>query len=131
MSRAPTEPQGWVLYDGGCGVCTTWVPFWAPTLARAGLSIAPLQEPWVVERAALSPEALLSDIRLLLRNGGQVVGADVYRYVMRRLWWAYPLYVLTVVPGLRWVFNRAYRVFANNRMHISSACGLRPPQRNA
>jgi len=42
--------HGWVLYDAGCGVCARWVPFWAPTLRRLDLEIAPLQAPWVAAR---------------------------------------------------------------------------------
>jgi len=122
-----TEPEGWVLYDASCGVCARWVPCWAPTLARHGLAVAPLQAPWVAERLALSPDAALRDIRLLLRNGRQLTGADVYRHVMRRLWWTYPLYLLTVAPGLRRLFDGAYRAFADHRLRISAACGLRPP----
>ena|SRR2546425_12378338 len=76
-------PRGWVLYDGGCGVCARWVPCWARTLAGLGLGIAALQEPWVRARLELAPDALLSDIRLLLADGTQLAGADVYRYVMR------------------------------------------------
>jgi uncharacterized protein YqjF (DUF2071 family)/predicted DCC family thiol-disulfide oxidoreductase YuxK len=122
------EPEGWVLYDASCGVCARWVPFWGPTLARVGLATAPLQARWVTERLRLSSDAVLTDIRLLLRDDRQLQGADVYRYVMRRLWWAYPLYLLTVAPGLRWLFDRAYRVFADHRFGISAACGLRPPE---
>jgi uncharacterized protein YqjF (DUF2071 family)/predicted DCC family thiol-disulfide oxidoreductase YuxK len=121
------EPEGWVLYDGACGVCARWVPFWTPTLAGLGLAVAPLQASWVRERLALSPDAALRDIRLLLRDGRQVQGADVYRYVMRRLWWAYPLYMLTIAPGLGRLFDRAYRAFADHRHRISAACRLRPP----
>jgi uncharacterized protein len=126
-----TEPAGWVLYDASCGVCARWVPFWAPTLARLGLAVAPLQASWVSARLALSPDAALTDIRLLLRDGRQLQGADVYRYVMRRLWWAYPVYVLAAAPGLRRLFDRAYRTFADHRIRISAACGLRPPEENA
>jgi hypothetical protein len=125
------EPEGWVLYDGGCGVCTRWVPFWAPTLARLGLDIAPLEAPWVAPRLGVPPEALTADIRLLFRDGRQLAGADVYRYVTRRLGWAYPLYVLAVAPGSRRVFESAYRAFANNRLGISASCGLRPVPRSA
>lgn len=131
MDRNTAEPEGWVLYDGSCGVCARWVPFWAPMLGRLGLAVASLQAPWVVERLALSSDVALRDIWLLLRDGRQLQGADVYRYVMRRLWWAYPLYVLAVAPGLRRLFDRAYRTFADHRMRISAACGLRPPDERA
>jgi uncharacterized protein YqjF (DUF2071 family)/predicted DCC family thiol-disulfide oxidoreductase YuxK len=130
-TRDAVEPEGWVLYDGGCGVCTQWVPFWAPTLARLGLDIAPLEEPWVASRLHIPPEKLTADIRLLFRDGRQLAGADVYRYVMRRLWWAYPLYLLAVAPGSCRLFEAAYRAFANNRLGISASCGLRPVRRPA
>ena len=109
------SPEGWVLYDETCGVCSRWVPFWAPTLARLGLTVTPQQAPWVVSRLGLSPNAVLRDILLLFNDGRQIAGADVYRYVMRNIWWAYPLYVLSITPGLRQLFDLGYRVFADNR----------------
>lgn len=69
-------PRGWVVYDGDCGLCAKWVPFWAPTL--------------------------------------------------RRIWWARPFAVLASAPGLRSVFNAAYRTFAKHRLRFSAACGLEP-----
>ncbi len=123
-----TEPEGCVLYDASCGVCSRWALFWAPTLAQLDLAVAPLQDPWVTERLELSPDAMLRDVRLLFRDGRQLQGADVYRYVLRRLWWAYPVYLLAVAPGLRRLFDRGYRAFADHRRWISAACGLRPPE---
>jgi len=121
-----TGPAGWILYDGDCGVCSRWVPAWGPTLARLGLVVTPLQAPWVAVRIGLEPGALLTDIRLLLRDGRQLAGADVYRYVLRRLWWAWPLYLMAAAPGLRRLFDSAYRALADRRHRISEACGLRP-----
>jgi predicted DCC family thiol-disulfide oxidoreductase YuxK len=120
----PEAREGWVLYDGACGFCSRWVPSWEPTLQRLGLAIAPLQSPWVQERAGLPPGDLLTELRLLRPNGQLISGADVYRFVMRRLWWAYPLYFLSIVPGLRHLFDWGYRTFARHRMQISGACGL-------
>ena len=108
-------PAGWVLYDDSCGFCRQWVPYWRETLGKRGFSIAPLQSAWVQERLNAPGNELLDDLRLLLPDGRQVRGADVYRYVMRRIWWAYPLYVLSVTPLLSRVFNKAYRSFAVNR----------------
>lgn len=121
------EPAGWVLYDGSCGLCARGAPRWRRTLARLNLAIAPLQEPWVAQRLPLAAPELLRDIRLLLADGRHYAGADVYRYVWRRLWWAYPLFLFSVLPGLRGLFDRAYRAFADRRHRISSACRLQPP----
>jgi predicted DCC family thiol-disulfide oxidoreductase YuxK len=118
--------MGWILFDAGCGICSRWVPLWAPTLAQLQLGVAALQEPWVAERTGLAPDILLRDIRLLLTDGSQVVGADVYRYVMRRVWWAVPFYIFSVVPGTRDIFDAAYRGFAARRYRLSAACRIAP-----
>lgn len=123
--RSGAEPSaGWVLYDGDCGVCSRWVPSWGPTLQRRGLAIAPLQSPWVLERTGLLPADLLSDIRLLKPSGQLLSGAEVYRYIMQRIWWTYPLYLLSRLPGLSQLFEWAYRTFARHRMRISASCAL-------
>jgi predicted DCC family thiol-disulfide oxidoreductase YuxK len=116
--------RGWVLYDGDCGVCSRWVPFWKETLQARGFAIAELQSEWVRERLGLSEGELVEDLRLLLADGRQVRDADVYRHVMRRVWWAFPIYVLSVMPLLRAVFNLGYRLFADNRYAISHSCGV-------
>lgn len=116
--------RGWVLYDDSCGFCRTWVPFWAPTLRKRGYVIAPLQCEWAGRRLGLSREIMATDLRLLLVDGSQVQGSDVYRHVMRRIWWAYPLFLLSCVPGLRSLFDLAYRTFATQRFRFSRACGL-------
>ena len=120
----PGPSAGWVLYDAECGICSRWVPAWAPTLKRHGLSIAPLQSSWVAESTGLPRRDLLADIQLLERDGHLRSGADVYRYLMRRIWWAYPLYLASVTPGLRRAFDWAYRTFARHRMRMSGSCGL-------
>lgn len=121
-------PFAWVLYDGACGFCSRWVPFWRGTLARRGLGIASVQEPWVAKRLSalgLAEEALLDDLRILVGETGELIpGADAYRFAMRRIWWAWPLYLFAVTPGLRRLFDRGYRTFAENRYRVSKACRL-------
>ena len=59
-------------------------------------------------------------------NGRQIGGADVYRHVMRRIWWAYPLYLFSIAPLSRRAFDWGYRTFAANRYRISGACRFEP-----
>ena len=122
MTPEATRPC--VLYDDSCGFCRRWVPFWGPTLGRHGFAIAPLQSPWVAKAIPLPTDELLHDIRLLLPTGEHLHGAEVYRHVMRRIWWAWPLYLLSVIPGLSRLFDLGYRTFARNRHRFSKACGL-------
>ncbi len=121
-TSAPID--GWVLYDSSCGACSRWVPFWAPTLHSIGLGVASLQAPWVGEKLGLRADELLADIRILFDDGHQLAGADVYRYVMRRVWWALPLYLVAAAPGTRRLFDAAYRTIAKHRHQISATCGL-------
>lgn len=80
MSSNETDKPsaGWILYDGSCGICRRWVPFWENALSRRGFGIATLQEDWVLEKLKLPPERLLDDLRLLLADGTHLAGADVY-----------------------------------------------------
>jgi phosphonatase-like hydrolase len=119
-------PLGWVLYDGGCGFCRRWVVFWASVLRRRGYDVAPLQAPWVAERLGLAHEELLEDLLLLQPDGTLVRGAEAYRHALRRIGWAWPIWLLSVLPGLRWLFDRGYRTFADHRHRISRSCGLQP-----
>lgn len=118
------RPAGWILYDDSCGVCRRWIPFWEGTLRRRGFGVAPLQAAWVGGKLQIDPLRLKEDLRLLLPDGRQIQGADVYRFAMKRIWWAYPLYLFSVMPLLKSVFDRGYRTFANHRHEISRLCRL-------
>jgi predicted DCC family thiol-disulfide oxidoreductase YuxK len=116
--------KGWVLYDGNCGFCSRWVPFWETTLKKRGFRIAPLQAEWVAEKFDLSRDELTADFRLLLADGEKLAGAEVYRHLMRHIWWATPLYLLSILPIFRNLFDAGYRAFADNRYWISRTCHL-------
>ena len=103
------------------------MPFWAKTLRKRGLEIAPLQADWVKEKIHLDEHNLLRDLRLLLSDGRQIQGADVYRYAMKLIWWAYPFYLISIAPLCRSIFDWAYRTFATHRHRISRACKMPPP----
>jgi len=125
-SQVPVPDAGRVLYDGSCGICSRWVQFWAPTLRHLGLGVEPLQSSWVSERTDLPLTTLLEDLRLLHADGRLTSGADVYRFVMRRVWWAYPLFLFSVLPGGCQLFDWGYRTFARHRLSMSAACGIVP-----
>jgi len=124
MNQGKPNPVGWILYDDSCGICRRWVPFWESTLQKRGFAIAPLQADWVRIKLQLNEHELLQDLRLLLANGERIQGADTYRYAMKRIWWAYPVYLFSIVPLGRSIFNGCYRKFATHRYQISRACKI-------
>jgi predicted DCC family thiol-disulfide oxidoreductase YuxK len=114
-----------VLYDGECSFCTRWVSFWSGALRRRNIETAALQEPWVEQRLRLSEEQILYDIRLLTADGDLISGANVYLYVWRRIWWAWPLYAVFSRPGCNKLIHLGYRWFARNRHCVSQVCRIR------
>lgn len=122
--RAPV--RGWILYDRACGFCSRWVKVWAKTLRRRGFEPAALQEPWVTEKLHMPMGELLADIRLLTPEGQLISGVDVYLYVARRIWWAWPFYAVFRLPGFNWLIRAGYRWFARNRYCISHSCKFHP-----
>ena len=124
MNDPKPNPAGWILYDDSCGICRRWVPFWETTLRQRGFAIAPLQTDWVKEKLPLDEAARLQDLRLLLPDGQLISGAETYRYAMKRIWWAYPIYLFSIAPVGRNIFNWSYRKFASNRHQLSQLCQL-------
>jgi predicted DCC family thiol-disulfide oxidoreductase YuxK len=118
------KPKGWILYDESCGICRRWIPFWENALLKRGFAIAPLQADWVRQKLQLNENDLLQDLRLLLADGEQIQGADVYRFAMKRIWWAYPLYLFSIMPLCLNIFNWAYKTFAAHRYQVSRACKI-------
>jgi len=116
--------RGCVLYDDSCGFCIRWISFWSGVFRRRGFDIAPLQADWVRDRLKLSAEELLRDLLLLFNDGRIIRGADVYRYFLQRIWWAYPLFLFSRAPLGRQAFDWGYRTFAQNRFRVSHVCRL-------
>ena len=119
-----SEVQAWVLFDGACGFCSRWVPFWGRLLAAHGVGIARLQERWVADRLSVPTELLLRDLLVIQSTGTIHRGAGAYRFVFRRIPWAWPFHLVAQIPVGREIFNGAYRAFARNRHRFSTACGL-------
>jgi predicted DCC family thiol-disulfide oxidoreductase YuxK len=124
MNDTKSKPAGWILYDDSCGICRRWVPFWENILRKRGFAIAPLQADWVKEKLPLDDAARLQDLRLLLADGKLISGAETYRYAMKRIWWAYPIYLFSVAPVGKNIFNWSYRKFAAHRHQLSQICQL-------
>lgn len=89
-----------------------------------GLEPTPLQSPWLPDRTGMSGEELVREVRLLRPDGALINGPEVYRFIMRRTWWLYPAYLVSLVPGARSLFDWGYRSFARHRSLISAVCGL-------
>lgn len=121
--RIPAR-SGWLLYDGDCSFCVRWAHFWLPVLRRRGFEIDTLQAEWTAGALGMTREEVVRDIRFFNADGRSCAGADVYLYVARRIWWAWPFGAIFSLPGFRFLIWTGYRWFAKNRQCISGFCAL-------
>jgi hypothetical protein len=64
------------------------------------------------------------EMKLRTRDGRILSGFDAILYLMRRIWWAIPLWAIARLPIVSTLLRRAYRSITRNRQGISRACGL-------
>lgn len=117
--------RGWVFYDGQCSLCIDLADRFGRSLARRGFGLAPLQTPWVRNRLGLTPRSDLTDMKVLTRDGEVLGGADGAIHLARYLWWAWPLYALARLPGMRRMLRLGYRWIAERRHCLGGACAPR------
>ncbi len=106
---------GSIYYDADCSFCTAAVRRFERLLARHRFAVVPLQSPGAAARLGVPDERLLDEIRLQLASGEVFGGATAVVEVARRIWWTWPLWALSRVPGVMRGMDAAYRRVANSR----------------
>ena len=102
----------------------------ASVLTRRRFQFRTLQSPEAPQRLGMSGRALFHEMRLLLADGRNLGGADAVVEIARRIWWAWPLWLLSQMPGARPLLHAAYRIIAANHHCIGDACGVESSARD-
>ena len=124
------EPaQGWVFYDGDCGLCTRAATRFAGLLARHQFRLAPLQAEWVRAQLGLGTEEPLAEMKLWVADARVYGGAAALVQIARRIWWAWPLFAMAHLPGGMAVLNQIYRRVAANRNCLGNVCQVGDKQK--
>jgi predicted DCC family thiol-disulfide oxidoreductase YuxK len=111
-----------IFYDGTCRFCLATVRRFEPLLARRGFTLVTLQSPGAARLLGVSEDRLLDEMRVRLDDGSVFGGAAAVVEIARRIWWAWPLYALSRVPGAMTPMRAAYRWIARNRYCINGVC---------
>ena len=107
--------KGWVLYDAGCPSCRRFARLTEDMFTRRGFDVAPLQSPFVREcLAELVPDPFTA-LRVITVEGEVFSGADGLIFLAGRIWWAWPLAGLALIPGVRSLLRRVYGYYALRR----------------
>ncbi len=118
-------PKGWVFYDAECPLCVRWAGRTRSLLNRRNFELLPLQNSWANERLHLPDSGELTEMRLLLVDGRDFVGADAVMEIARQIWWAWPAWAFGKVPGVILLFRTIYRFIADNRNCGTETCVAR------
>lgn len=110
------EPSaGWVCYDGECSFCRRWLRRVERPLRRHGFDFVPLQTDWVRTKLNSTGPELSRELRLIRAPQPVRGGADAAVILMRFVWWLWPLWLASWIPGAMPVYHAVYRWIARNR----------------
>ncbi len=118
------EPRGWVLYDGSCPICSGGAERFHRILHARGFGLAPLQTPWVQDRLNLKTDTPLEEMRVITHDHRILGGADGLIYLSAQVWWAWPVFAIAQLPGMRSLAWGAYRWIAKRRYCLGGVCQL-------
>jgi predicted DCC family thiol-disulfide oxidoreductase YuxK len=113
-----------VVYDGDCTMCRTWAGRTYRILRRRGFRMAAFKVPWVRQQLNLKDEQIPGEMLLLTPQGSCFGGADAIVQISKTIWWAFPLYALAKIPGVRALLRRLYRFLAARRNCVGRSCRL-------
>src|SRR5262249_38522201 len=116
--------DGVVFYDGECSICTRGARRFGPLLARRRMALEPLQAPDACARLGVAEEDRLREVRLRLEDGTVFGGASAIAEIARRIWWAWPLWALSRIPGAMRPMRAAYAWVARHRYCLNGACRI-------
>jgi len=114
FSDAPAQYRYWIFYDGNCPTCTNLAHRFRKILNARGFGLAPYQSGWT--KGKIPPDHDPAKEMLLKTETGEILGgADALIYLARRIRWAYGLYLMAQVPGIRSLLRTIYRHVATHR----------------
>jgi predicted DCC family thiol-disulfide oxidoreductase YuxK len=114
-----------IYYDDECGVCRGMLQRFGRTLARRRFTFVPLQAPGAARLLGVCEEHLLDEMRVRLEDGAVFGGASAVMAIARHIWWAWPLWALSRLPGAMLLLNAGYRWIARNRHCLNGVCEVR------
>lgn len=119
-------PRGQIFYDATCGLCSETYRRFGEMTERRGFRWIPVQDARARELLGLEEGEVPSEVKLLTTKGRMLGGVDAAVHVAKSIWWAWPIWLVSHLPGISPLFRAIYRRIARNRHHLSQACGFDP-----
>jgi predicted DCC family thiol-disulfide oxidoreductase YuxK len=113
-----------VFYDADCRFCVNAARRFERVLARRWFELVPLQIAGASAELGVRDDQLLDEMRLRLNDGTVFGGAAAVVEIARRIWWAWPLWALSRLPGAMRPLRAAYRWIAGHRRCLNGPCEM-------
>ncbi len=126
MKTETTEKQvmnGEVFFDANCPICVFGARRLSGFFGRRGFRWSPLQTAGTAERLIISDAELRSEMKLLHLKGKVIGGIDTWIFLLRTVWWLWPLGMFLRLPGIHLLADSIYRWLARKRNCFSGSCG--------
>ena len=117
--------RGWVFYDGECPFCIRQAARFNRLLRKRRIELLPLQSAYARDLLRLTDAELLNEMRLLTSDNRLLGGADAVIELTRRIWWAWPFFLLVQIPGTKVLLRKGYKWFAERRHCFSGTCPVK------
>ena len=113
-----------VFYDADCKFCVNAARRFERVLARRRFELVPLQVRGASAEFGVPEDQLLAEMRLRLRDGRVFGGAAAVVEIARRIWWAWPVWALSRLPGAMRPMHTTYRWIARRRSCANGVCEI-------
>jgi alginate O-acetyltransferase complex protein AlgI len=115
-------PVARIFYDADCRFCVSAARRFGRLLTQRRFELVPLQTPGASADLGIPADQLLAEMRLRLHDGTVLGGAAAVAEIARRIWWAWPLWALSRLPGAMRPMRATYRWIARHRSCANGAC---------
>lgn len=115
MNKVQRAHAGCVYFDAACPCCARVVRGSQALFQSRGFHFLPLADLEPASACGLSPDDLQREIKLLTPDRQWRGGSDAVAYLLRSVWWLWPVGALLSLPGFRSVGAWAYRWVAAHR----------------
>ena len=111
-----------VFFDGGCPLCAKEIAWLRKRTGKTGPQFVDIDaEDFSAEQYGKTLDFFHSELRALAPSGSFISGMEVFRILYSSAGFGI-IARLTALPGIRQVFDLAYRVFAKNRLRLTGRC---------
>jgi predicted DCC family thiol-disulfide oxidoreductase YuxK len=111
-----------VFFDGDCPLCRREIALLRHWDRQARIRFTDIaREDFDAAKVGISFESLMAEIHGRLPDGSLIQGVEVFRRLYEAVGFRW-LVALTRWPGVAFLLDQAYRLFARNRLKLTGRC---------